>query len=674
MWGSQILEIFRDLESNNELSLKEISDKYKISQRNLRYEIEKINSYLNEKNKTELNINRGVISHGDWKDIINFLEDEKIFYTLSSEEREFYIILQFLLKREGNQKKLAQDLDISITTIKVHFREIKKKLENFNLQLKIIPKKGLELFGDEEQLRGYYLKIHNKIMKNNFKYLQNIIEKEIDGKINSEGIKRFINYCQKLMGIIISDEAYKIIVNYLKIALYMNIKNCPLKNIKNEKFLSETKEFKCIIRASSILEEWYGIDLNEIEYLKITDYFLGSNTYNIKYSYYENWVEIEILLKEIIVDFNGYIEENILTDRLLLDGLLNHMKPTIYRIKNNISLENSIYKEVIESYPRYYNITKNVLRKFQEKMNVIFTEDEIAFMAIHFKAAVDRNRIKRKKHKVVLVCGSGYGTSKLLAQQLKQQYDIEVIDIIPKYLVEKIEENETIDFIFSTVNIDEKFLKIPLIKLKPLLTEEDKIKLESYGIQRNNKKISLSKLLDVIGDNCKIFQENNLIDNLKLNFGEYLQDDIFQEKNTIFDYIKPNRIILKENIISWKEAIEKAGEILLRENIINESYIRGSIKNIEEFGAYMILGPEVLFPHCRLDEKIKTGFSILTLKEPVYLPKGEKVSVIIMFSSKDNNEHMETFIKLVNLANEDNFLERVQKIKNSQEFMRLFKM
>ncbi|MEG0136179.1 MAG: PRD domain-containing protein, partial [Cetobacterium sp.] len=385
------------------------------------------------------------------------------------------------------------------------------------------------------------------------------------------------------MEIIISDEAHDIILNYLKISLYMNKRGFTIENIKNEKFLSETKEYKCIKKGSPILEEWYEVELSKYEYLKITDYFLGSNTYNLNYSYYDNWVEIEVIVKDMIQEFNDEIQEDISQDKVLLEGLLNHIKPTIYRIKNRIELENSIYKEVLESYPHLFEIVEKIIKKLEKSMGVKFTEDEISFLVIHFKAAMDRNVVRNKKYKVLLVCGSGYGTSKLLAQQIKQYYDVEIVDIIPKYMLEKVIAKESVDLVLTTVDIEKEFESKPTIKLNAILNEEDKKNIESYGVLKSSKKVSMKSLVEVIKKNCKEVDEKSLKKELKSLLEGFVVDDIFHKKNTIFDYLSSDRILINESVKDWKEAVQKVGNLLVSSGSIEESYIKSSIKTIEEF-------------------------------------------------------------------------------------------
>lgn len=56
--------------------------------------------------------------------------------------------------------------------------------------------------------------------------------------------------------------------------------------------------------------------------------------------------------------------------------------------------------------------------KYLEKyIGKTIPKEEIAFLTIHFKTAIDRKlSIQKKTKNILLVCGLGYGSSKLLAQ------------------------------------------------------------------------------------------------------------------------------------------------------------------------------------------------------------------------------------------------------------------
>ncbi|MDP0505773.1 MAG: BglG family transcription antiterminator [Fusobacterium sp. JB019] len=652
------------LEKKESISLRYLSEYFSLSERSIRYEIEKINI---------LEILKGECIVNDYDALEDFLKTvEK--YIPSSEERELYIILKISFERYINQKEIAQDLDLSKSTIKVHLREIRKKLIDYNLKLELLPKKGLEIIGEEEQIRQLALKTLVSAEKLESKFLKDIIDKYI-GDIDIKGIKIFINYCQKLMDLIISDEAYSVILKYIELMIFFNKNKWEIKSIKNSKFLENTFEYKCVDKSKALIEGYYEIEVSKEEYLKITDYFLGSHTYNINYSYYENWVEIEITVRRLIDLVNKKIDVDISRDETLFLELVNHIKPTIYRIKNKIVLDNSIYKEVIESYPKLFLIVKESVENLEKFIDEKFTDDEIAFLTVHFKLAMDRNvKKKREKLKVLLVCASGYGSSKLLAEQLKDRYRIKIVDTIPRYLFEKKIKKEEVDLILTTVSIDNYMGVEKIIKVNPILTEEDLKKLDEFPVQKDNKKIIFSELLEVLEENSDIEVDERLIESLRTFLDNKLIDDIFQKKVTGLDSINENMIKVKGTAKNWRDAIREAGNILLDSNCITKDYIEGMVEVVEEYGDYIMLVPGVLFPHAQSTGNVnKTGFAFVRYNDEIEFLNKKKIKFVIAFCSKDKKEHLNILNRIITEFEENDLENKIKDTNDTKKILEYFK-
>ncbi|WP_366523555.1 BglG family transcription antiterminator [Fusobacterium sp.] len=656
------------LNQNEKIPLKDIAENFGVSERTIRYEIDKINEELKE--KIEILLNKGECWLRNKDKVLEILKESNT-YIPSSKERELFILLKICLVREIKQSKISEVLDISKSTVKAHIRDIRKILEIYNLTLEILPRKGLVIVGSEEQIRQCTLKTITLFKKEKSKFLENVIQEYL-GNINQEGIKLFINYCQKLMEKIISDEAYEIILKYIVLVIYFNQSNKKIINIKNSNFLENTKEYEAVIKSKALLEGFYEMEFSKDEYLKITDYFLGSHTYNITYSYYENWVEIEVIVKNFIEKVNKELEVNITNDETLILGLINHIKPTIYRIKNGIELENSIYEEVAESYPNLFSIVKKGVEELENFINIKFTNDEIAFLTIHFKAAVDRNiKIKKEKLKVLIVCGSGYGSSKLLAQQIKDLYRVEIVDTIPRYLLEKVERRKDIDLILTTVSLDDFITSRDIIRVNPILSKEDIQHLDNYPIPRDNKKILFSQLIEVLEKNSDIIITDKLLNSLKNFLDTKLIDDICQEKNTIFDLLPENRIILKGKATNWEEAIIEAGSLLLNDGCIEKEYIDEMIKIVKEFGSYILFVPKVIFPHAKTKNKVKkTGFSMVVYENGIKFLENKKINIVICFCSKNEKEHLDSLVDIIENFEENSLLKSIKRAKTAKDILK----
>ena len=117
---------------------------------------------------------------------------------------------------------------------------------------------------------------------------------------------------------------------------------------------------------------------------------------------------------------------------------MNHIKPTIYRIRNNIILENMeiYYNEAKNIYPKLFGVIKKELKSLENLIDIEFPENEFLLFVIHFQAAMERNlNIKNKVRNVILVCIGGYGTTNILTYKLKKIYDLDKIKIISYFSI-----------------------------------------------------------------------------------------------------------------------------------------------------------------------------------------------------------------------------------------------
>lgn len=673
--GSSILKILSMSEGKG--NIKSLAKSLELAERTIRYELEKIDDYLLSRNMKPLERTfGGNIFFEEYENFTQQAENLPSESMMDTHERRNYIFFKALFKEKINLTKLCEELDISRTTIKNDVKYLREELSKNNISLRAY-QEGLILEGTENDIRREQLKFLKRYSNSMFydtSQIRTKTEKIIEEYIKSvdfKVIKSFIDNVQKKMNKVISDEAYNIIAVYLIITVLRIKKEKFLEEIENQNFLADTEEFRCISSFKDILEKEFEIEFCHNEILQITDYFLGSHTYNFEQSYYKNWIEIEILVKKFIAAFNKNIHTDLSKDRILFKEIINHIKPTLYRIKNRIKLENSIYAEVLNSYPNIFYLTKKAIKDIENYLGVEFSDDETAFLAIYFKGAIDRNKFKEKDLKrVLVVCAHGYGTSKLLVQQLNEIYTINVVQTIPRYMLEKTLEEERVDLIISTINIENK-IDIPVVKVNSVLTQEDIAVLDKYELSRQKKRFFLSEILNIIERNCVIENKEELIEDLNGYFENKLVDDTEQNDLRLSDILTEGNILLNQSAETWEEAVIKGGEILLHNGYVSKKYVDSLAENIKKYGSYVVISEGIALPHSKTDNAVlKTGMSLVTLKEPVIFPGDKKVSIILSFSSFDMNEHFTALSDLNELIFGHEFFENIMKARYPKDVIR----
>lgn len=663
------------LQSKGKTSIKEISTFTSVNDRTIRYDIEKINELLIAKNISPIEkLSKGVLFHSEYEKLENFIKDnsKNIFF---NEYRQTIILIKILFSEEICINDLCENFDVTRTTIKNELGEIRKILKENSLELEPTGS-GLKLIGAEENIRNSQLKILNQyrnlISEKNIekRYLFNLINKYFDG-IDIIEVEKFINYIAKQLNIIITDETYFILSNYILIMISRIKKDKYISKIGNQNFYSETIEFKILKKSISFLEANFSIEISDLELIKLTDYFLGCSSFSLNNSAYKEWIEIEIIVKKIVLQFKKISNIDLTNDITLLNGLVNHIKPTIHRIKNGTKLENSVYEEVLENYPTLFKNTKEALKILENFIDIEINDDEIAFISLHFKGAIDRNKTNKKESKnVILICGYGYGTSKLLEQQLKDRYNINILDIIPLNQVKNIDFSKNIDLIITTLGKLDIKSDIPIISINPILKSEDISLLDSHNLPKYSNRTSLSLVMKTISSHCEIKDKTGLVEALKNILDGKIIDDLEIRGKKLSEFLNSENIKLKVNASSWEEAIRKVGKILVECGNVEESYIDTMIEKVKQHGSYIVVTDLLAIPHGDISTGvINSGMALISLDRPVLFPENKSVKFLLAFCATASKDYLDALTSFLELVDNYNFLDIINSTNSNKKVL-----
>lgn len=682
MIGIKETQLLKEI-SLKKRDLKELTTTMELSERSVRYKIKNLNEYFQDENlDIEVILKNKVVElKGDLK-LLENKEDFSKFnsYIYSQKERIEILTNLLLFSRKKFQGEAYQELvDISESTFKKDWKILR---ENFKkLDIKIINRKYFtSLEGSEEKIRTNMLKSIIKYRNSNNSILTNkTINKIIEEYFNEVDFKELdilLKEISKCLQIIPSDDAFTIIKYTLAITLKRG-KRTPLKKeeIKNIQFLKNTEEY---IIVKNNLESFllkFEIKEFETEILNITEYFLGSHSYNIKYSFYENWIHIESIVYKLIEKIAEDLKVNFTRDTELFEGILNHIKPMIYRIRKGIKLENSITEEIREESPEIFFILKKNIYILEEFIKCEVDEDELAYLSVFFKLAIKKYEF-HKIPRVMVVCNFGYGISKVLEARLKEKFNMIIIKTIPLYkLNEEVIKKEKIDIVISTLQLKDVNISKPIIVVNPLLEAQDIEKIKNIGVKELQINDYYKNIIGIIKENCVIKNEEKLEKELSLLFNrEILKEKESKELKILFkDFMDEENIKIIKKTKDFREAIRLSGEILIKRGSIKKEYIESCLKAFDEQGNYMIIGANTILPHSdNFKNVIRTDYSILKLIEPLKIKQGNielKIYNIILLASKDGKEHRESLLDLKNLIDKEKFENKIKNCETEIEIL-----
>ena len=668
--SSRTIKILEYVSRKGETTIRDIGENLLLSERIVRYEIDNINFIVsNEKTASYIINKRGRLHMNNTPKMLGIIEDLKEVEKVSKHEREDYIFIKLLFEGKINLRRLTEELDVSRTTVKKDLASLEMKktgieIVNNSLCFPVndeFEKRKLLIDTLDEYIDEYLNGIGNNIvidvLKKMFSKEEQLLIEKFLKNISEHNLK--------------ANKLYKTFYMYLIITIQrIRTNNLILKN-ENANFLKTTEEYQKINKEIILLEKNFEILFTENEKLQIADFLTGLFSYSYNTSIFDVWIKINIFIKEIIKNVGGKLQINLEDDVWLLEGLMNHIKPAIYRIRNNINLKSMevYYEEAREIYPRLFTVIKEELKALEKLINIEFPENELLLFLIHFQAALERNKNNGEIKNVLLVCIGGFGTTNILAYKLQRAYELNEIKIISYLEIDKSYRN--IDAVITTadlnINVKEN-ISVPVIKVSPFLTEKDTAILNEHGFSRKQNTYDISEIVKQLNESASIKNKEKFRKELQNIFSVSIRGDEAEKKDLFYFLKKENIIFKKEKLEKWEDAVEEGFKPLIKGKYVDESYYKSIIELINNFGSYMVVSEGLAIPHAEnMNNVHKSGISLLYLKHPVIFPGNKKVNLLFCLSAVDKKDHVQSLEDIIRLEEEFSFRKKMAETNSKEE-------
>lgn len=519
----KIIELFLN-NYDTYLNANEIAQHLNVSNRTIRSDIKYINNDFLKSLIISVKSRGYMLNAEDYEidDINNLLK------SLDEKDSEIIIILGYHLLMQNSEitlNKLEKEYHISRTKLLDYLSRIQAWCEKFNVKIEIKRKKGISISGSGNSINNAILHL------NQLSEEDNSVEDLILNELPKSHINIIFNIVQEnLEKYRINTSEFKIKQLVIHLILIMKRKEPEKISWKIDQEALEIAE-KCTSEINSKLK--YNLNA---ETSKLFSFFI---------SYHFNKFELgieKIFIKSYINRLIKLMEENVgvkfSEDKLLKENLYSHFSRTYLRLTKNIYLNNPLVNNIKKLYPFIFSVLFEVIETLHKESNITLSEDEIAFLTIHFQSSIERN--EDEQFRVVIACYYGLGVSNLLETKIsKLNKQINVIDIIKLEEVNRYDFSN-IDLLVTTNEIDKSKIMndINILIVTPLFSQEDENKFKYYLNEKRNP-ISINNKLDNI---------NIIVETDKENYNNILS--IFKRANVI---LKNNRAIENEYIDSVLE-------------------------------------------------------------------------------------------------------------------------
>lgn len=550
------------------------------------------------------------------------------------EERVRYIIQKLLLNMEYLKlEDLADEMYISKATIQNSMRFVRERLSDFQLGIHVKPNYGIKIMGEEIKIRfcmaEYLVQRGNDSNDSIYDSIVTLPKEQINF------IKQTIIFRLNEQRISLSDIAIQNLFIHIAIAVLRIQKGHSVDSPANPKQeINHTIEYEVAERIVEDTERKLGVTFPSTEISYVALHLLGTKVLTtvgtVKNQDIENMLDPQIrsLVMAILERIESEMHLGIQHDRELMINLGIHLKPAMNRYKYGMNIRNPMLDSIKKNYQLAFQAAVHAGVVIERHTEIAIDENEIAYLALHIGAAMEKQKLKQGPKRCLIVCASGMGTSQLIYYRLKSKFEgqMDIAGTTEYYLLSSY-PLENIDFIITTIPIQED-LGVPVIEVNTIISKDDLQYISSY----------------IAGN------PTNIIEN-------YLQDD----------YLFLNQsFTAKEEILEFMVSEIEADD-LKRAQFLESIYEREKI-------APTAFGNLVAIPHPLTPQSTQTFISIVTLKEPILWAEKMVQFVLLLSVKKNSMEDLQPLYEMISkLIEHPESLQKLMQTTDKSAFMRMMK-
>jgi mannitol operon transcriptional antiterminator len=653
------------LKSPSFITLKTISDELQISIRTIQRELEGLDDVLSpcglilvKKTGVGLAIEGNEEAKANLVRMLTVGKSQKIF---SPEERQ-HILMQLLLTIKEPTKLycFSNKFQVTEATISNDLLKIEPWFEKHRIRLIRKPGLGVYLDGKEQDIRKAIIDLfyqqfsQDQLMDMLSSYTYSFTDKmklEVSIRnrllhfIDPDSISKIEQVVQGVAGggFEWTDSAYVGLIVHIALAV-QRLKHGEQITIDYDTVvkLRDTLEYQWASQMVRELSSLLEMTIPESEVGYITLHLLGAKARKIRSdSMFPH--DIDDYVHHMVRIVENELKISLENDLALIEHLSTHLVSAIQRIKLHMDIRNPLLEHIKGKYAEVFEVARNAASYLEKQLQCSIPEEEIGYIAMHFGAAVVRRKeLDQHRYRVLLVCTSGMGTSRLLATQLEKELpQVYVVDIVSLLHIEEwMKKGIRVDMIISTVPF--QYPQYPVVVVNPFLLPQDLelIQTELKSVNRAERK--------------KAVEENEEIEDtiVKMNrYGEamtHLLEHIF--------LVDDVRASTKELLIR-----EVASFVQTKFSEVQMQLLQDELKKREELGGWVLKKSKFAIFHCRTHAVDSLCIAVFRLRHDVNWgnydnPIPVRTVLLLLASRHAPKEHLELMGEMSSALIEEEFV------------------
>lgn len=388
---------------------------------------------------------------------------------------------------------------------------------------------------------------------------------------------------------------------------------------------------------AKLFSEALSIEFKVEDIIYINECFVANGMKHFKNSVHSSYYEA--IVEELIQKFSAVSNMDLSNDEKLRDGLLHHLIPMYFRIKQDIALSNPYIQEIKQQYSMLFHLTWFLMVDLEQKLNKRIPEDEVGFMMVHFQSALERNRDIKK---ILIVSQTGLLTSELLEMRVKKALpSIHIYETITESDLSRVDLSK-VDLILTTVLLHGFDMDTPVIKLSTIPSEEELQQTAHY-----------------------------ILEKFSVNSSSRLGMERKDTSQPLVSYLNKKQVVIDEIGASTEVIIERLVKPLELKGSVDRKYLQSVLDREKMSSTAFETG--VAIPHGNPEYVNKTEISIFVSKKKISWGQ-EKIDVVILFSiAKEDIPHLRKIIEpIYNVIDSRSRVEQVFNGRSAEDIVNYF--
>lgn len=675
------------MENDRFFTVKQLSEQFSVSQRTMYNDLIEIDEFLMKHDLASLTRKKGkgvsFYPKQSIKNKIKILLDQAEFSFHTPEERKNRMLHFFLIRNNYvTIDQVSNFLKVSRNTVINDLKQIKDWLTSFNLSLISYPYKGLKIEGTELAIRKALLAVYREEQRHllDIPSSESIILSEFLSEADINMLALIVSEAEHELQTIIADNSYFRVMLHLGMAIARVKQRRTLEKMPFITGIQETREYQAACKLKEKIDSYFNIDFPENEIGYFAAQLVSSSLQNTNQlgNINDQWLPLQMITRAFIQAVEKELNVPLMNDAQLFNGLLAHLRPAIYRIKNGTTIDNPVLDQIRDNYTLVHCAVMKTITIIEAELDIIFNEDETAFVTMYVTAALERQKKQSRRTPVaIIVCNTGTSTSQMLMTQLKKWFRIRLIGAFPARQANEIISRQPIDLVITTVPLE--LDDVEIITVNPVLSQEDLQNLTMVLERLDGPQLLVQDIMKLIEPYCTIHDPIALRNRLKEYFHPEDAMPMINERRTnpvLIELLNENLIEVKADIQDRDTAVKRSGELLLKNGLIESEYVEAMVDNVHKNGNYIVIAPGIAMPHARPEYGVKDiGFSIVTLKEPIEFGHrlNDPVRIVIGFCAVDHQTHLTALSELVDILNQEEKIKAILEATTSKEVMNIIK-